>query len=356
MRLDVDMRERLILAMLEAFASPEKLSYFIEHRLERDPDDFFGRGSTKRDVVVRLVREYNARNIEVLTEALRASEQANGPVLGPVLEHIAVLRASEVPWEPPQNPFDTFFVSGGRPFIDRDCIRDHLFRSLKVGDGPRVVIISGTRPCGKTWSWHFLSFLQGKLESVRAAKVDLTDLTPPPTPYAVMYELAARLGLAKDLKRDGTALGATQARNLVEWWAGRLADSEDRYILVFDSLDHSRLPDETEDLIHRLARFAADQGDPPRFVLVLLGAEFELDVDTFVVGREDIQPIEEEHVRKFLAKLGEHRGKAVPPEKVDQVLTCAFRNPPADPTDAMGHVSQQVAKFAREFFGPTTPA
>jgi hypothetical protein len=353
MRLDNDMREQLVLGMHAAFASIEDLRPFVEYRLEQDPDDFFPRGTGKREGLDKLVRHYNAPgDVEVLTAALGRSKQANGPVLRPVLEHIAGLRVSEVSWQAPEDPFRAFFVSGGRPFIDRDGIRDHLKQSLAVGDGPRVVVISGTRPCGKTWSWHFLTFLETKLEGFRTAKIDLAKLPPPPTPYDVMQRVALRLGI-KEPKRDPTAAGPTQARNLVDWWAGRLKESDARYVLVFDSLDHSRLPDETEDLIDALAEEAADQGDPPRFVLVLLGPKFELSVDTFVLGEEQIDPIEEEHVRSYLDALGKHLDKPLPPERIDQVVKCVFANRPADPIEAMDQVSREVARFARTYFSST---
>jgi hypothetical protein len=352
--LDNDMRDELILGMRSAFADTEKLRYFVEYRLdEQDPDDFFPLGSTKRDVINNLVRHYNGPGtIEVLVAALRESEQANGPRLRPILDHIEVLQQTDVPWEAPQDPFDAFFVSGGRPFIDRGGIRDHLRAALKVGDGPRVVVISGTRPCGKTWSWHFLTFLEGKLEGFRTAKIDLAKLTPPPTPYSVMQTVALRLGL-EEPRVDRTAAGSTQARHLVDWFAGRLKEGKARYILTLDSLDHSRLPDETEDLIDGLALEAAEQGDPPRFALVLLGPEFEINVDTFVLGQEEIHRLQEDDVRTFLSALGQHLKKPLPPEAIDQVVASVFANPPADPGEAMDQVSRQVARFARDYFSAT---
>jgi hypothetical protein len=353
-KLDNDMREELILAMQAAFTSIPKLRSFVEYRLDgQDPDDFFPLGSSKREGLDNLVRHYNGPgNIEVLAAALRESEQARGPRLGPVLEHIAVLGPSEVPWEAPQDPFDAFFVSGGRPFIDRSGLRDHLRASLKLGNGPRVVVISGTRPCGKTWSWHFLTFLEGKLEGFRTAKIDLAKLTPPPTPLSVMQTVALRLGL-EEPRVDRTAAGSTQARHLVDWFAGRLKEGKARYIVTLDSLDHSRLPDETEDLIDGLALEAADQGDPPGFVLVLLGPKFEINVDTFVLGQEEIPPLEEDHVRTYLDSLGQHLGKPLPPEAIDQVVASAFANPPSDRIEAMDQVSRQVARFARNYFSPS---
>jgi len=352
MRLDNDMREELILGMHAAFTSIPKLRYFVDLRLDgQDPDDFFPPGSTKLEGLHDLVRHYNALgSIEVLTKALRESEQANGPRLRPVLDHIELLRQADVPWEAPPDPFDAFFVSGGRPFIDRSGIRDHLRASLRGPTGPRVVVISGTRPCGKTWSWHFLTFLEGKLDGLRTAKIDLAELPPPPTPFAVMQTVALRLGL-EEPRVDRTAKGSTQAKHLVDWFAGRLQEGKARYILTLDSLDHSRLPDETEDLIDGLAREAADQGDPLRFALVLLGPCFDLShVDTFVLGEEQIHPLAEEDVRTFLRRLGEHRGKPLPPQAIDRVVASAFANPPPDPIEAMSQVSRQVARFARDYF------
>jgi hypothetical protein len=351
------MREELVLGMQDAFSDVATVRYFIEFRLQQDPDDFFPRGVGKSAGIQDLVRDHNAGGrVEVLTEALRNSPQANGPRLGPVLDHIDELRQAEVPWEAPADPFDAFFVSGGRPFIDRNGIRDHLRASLKHGSGPRVVVISGERPCGKSWSWHYLSYLESKLEGFRTAKIDLAKVPPPPTAYEVMRRIANRLGLeAPDI--DRTAKGPTQAAHLVEWFAGRVAEGKARYVLTLDSLDHTRLPDETEDLIDGLAQEAADQGDPLRFALVLLGPRFDLSgIDKFVLGEEELRPPAEDDVRSFLDRLGEHRKKPLPPETIDQLVAAAFADPPAEPIQAMSRISQQVAQFARAYFSTPAPA
>jgi hypothetical protein len=351
MQLDPQERGQLILAMRGAF-SLARLNQLIVESLGLDAEDFAPPvARDKREAVSKLVTQLDREGrTDFLLETLRTSEWKDAPSLRPALDKLLARAQEEVraSWGEDEDPFMSSFIPPeGRPFIGRDGLRKHLKRVAR-GRGKRVIVISGTRPCGKSWSWWYLRYVaSGRFA---ATKLDLSEYSNP-SPYELMRDLAFDLGMPEP-PEDTVAKGSTQARALAKWFNGRLRQADKRVLVAIDSLDHRRLLKDTEELIVRLAQVAAESDTQAGLTLLLLGPRFELQtVDPFALGEEQICALTRDDVGAFLKDVGDRIGKPLTPTQVEAVLAASFDDPSEDPAEALEQVSVTVANFAEAFFG-----
>jgi hypothetical protein len=350
-RLSDEDRKQLVLGMIDAFARIKDLEYFIDLDLGSDPENYFPPGREKDDGVRRLVRAFHQEDkAEVLLSSLRESEWKDAPRLKPILRRLRHIEPVErpAPWDQ-DDPFQSFLLPPeNRPFIGRDGLRKHM-KAVAGGRGKRVFVISGKRPCGKSWSWWFLRHVAGRSGQFVPTKLDLTEYAKPPSPHELMKDLAFDLGMPEP-PVDTLAKGSTQGRAFARWFQGRLRQMEAHVVVAIDSLDHRRLLADSEDLISRLAKLAAEFGSEIGFTLILLGPKFKLQsLDSFAVGVEEIHALTEDDVRSFLTELGECSAKPLPKAKLDEIIELSFGDPPDDPMEALAQVSVTVANFAEEY-------
>jgi hypothetical protein len=275
------------------------------------------------------------------------------PTLCPGLEHLARwLAEGEIPWAAPQDPFETFFVTGKRAFIDREPLRAGV-KAVALGD-VRVLKVCGERPCGKSWTWYYLTYLEDQLDGFNCAKVDFADYSRPPEPYDVMWSIASKLDLGQP-PRDCSNVPSDQAMRLVEWFVGRVNQSEAGYLVALDSLDHRILSTATEDLLTGLAKAAVDSGSRRPLALLLLGSKVELPAaSTQGVLEEIVTPPGREHVESFLSGLAQHCQADFPLPAVKASAEQAFDGLSNDPYEALNEMTARVQKFALDYFSGVT--
>ena len=332
---------------------------FVVFRLDLDTDEVMPEGRTKRDALRDLiVAQSRAGNLATFVQEVRVfveSADAPYPTLVPLLDHLDEwLAEGEIPWAAPEDPFETFFVTGKRVFIDRDGLRQGV-KGVTTGE-VRVLKVLGDRPCGKSWTWFFLTYLEDKLDGFHCAKVDFADFPRPPTPYDVMKRIASRLDVGEP-PRDRSNVESDQAMRLVDWFVGRISNSNAGYLVALDSLDHRRLPQSTEDLLSGLAKAAWESGESCSFALMLLGGGLELPLagDEPGVIEEHVAPPGRDMVARYLERLAAHCGAELPGPAIEAIVTQAFEDLPADPYQALRQTTARVQKLALTYF-PTVAA
>lgn len=334
---------------------------FVTFHLERDTDDVLPEGQTKKEALRELIVDYRrGGNLASLVGEVRAFvEEADAPypTIAPVLDDLeAWLAEGDIPWSAPEDPFKTFFVTGKRPFLDRDRLRKSL-KEVTSGD-VRVLKISGERPCGKSWTWFYLTYLEDKLDGFHCAKIDFAEFVHPPRPYDVMHRIARRLDVGEP-PQDRSNVETDQAMRLVDWFVGRIANSASRsgYLVALDSLDHRRLPQPTEDLLAWLAKAAWESGESSRFALMLLGGDLQLSPggDDDGIVEEFVSAPTREMLAAYLKKLANHCGADLPDDAIDFMVTEAFRDLPPDRYQALRQMTMRIREAVLSYF-PTVAA
>jgi hypothetical protein len=93
-----------------------------------------------------------------------------------------------------------------QPFIDRSELRRNL-KDLLSESKSRVLVVTGDRPCGKSYTWFFIS-QPTLLTGITPVLVDLSEWSEPTTPIEVMSSIARQLKLTEP-RIDEHAQGPT---------------------------------------------------------------------------------------------------------------------------------------------------
>jgi hypothetical protein len=184
--------------------------------------------------------------------------------------------------------------------------------------------------------------------------VDLSEYVDSGRPIDIMTSIALQLRLEKP-SIDKHAPGATQARNLRDWLVGQLGskDSDQRWLLVFDSLDHLGQRDETLQLIEFLAGAAIRQLLAGLRV-ILLGYANRLSIDPGdSVLTEEIRDIGESELREFFKSLAERANEAIRDDAVDIAVRKVLSELPDDRDRKLRQLPMVVRKVGNATFGRT---
>jgi S1-C subfamily serine protease len=179
----------------------------------------------------------------------RVIEDLVGP--GPGVAAALVPAAPLAVAVPRRRPHETLLVAN-QPVVNRDPLRDKLWRAMTRSNPPRSLKIVGKIDTGVSWSWLLLEHLAAessgdaelKLNApngIKAVKIDLRDHIA--QPVAARREAlidAVCTALAADLVTgDGFAQAARQVSNFKEWCRRRLPLDGPQYWLFVDSVDEA---------------------------------------------------------------------------------------------------------------------
>lgn len=126
-------------------------------RLNRNPRDFERIGETQLDMITRTVEIANAEYwLSTLVQTVQADHAGH--------QLLAQFFANNPGWELVKNrrnlhPCDTLRVLGGKSFIGRREFRDHVKAMEQVTGMKALVVTSGHRSVGKTYSAELIQFL-----------------------------------------------------------------------------------------------------------------------------------------------------------------------------------------------------
>jgi len=248
------------------------------------------------------------------------------------------------------DPYLRHLIGQQQPFIDRSALRVHL-RDLLSESPSRVLVITGDRPCGKSYTWFFIRQPE-LLAGITPVLVDLSEWADPSRPIEVMSSVALQLGL-KEPTVDEHAQAAAQARRLRDWLVGQLQqhDRGGRWLLVFDSLDHAGQRDETLQLIEFLAGAAIRQRLAGLRV-ILLGYTNRLPIDPLEsVLTEEIRDIGEPELRDFFRLLAQHAKLPISDDAIDVAVHWVLSLLPAERERKLHQLPKTVRDVGNSAFG-----
>ena len=250
----------------------------------------------------------------------------------------------------PDLPAADPYLIGRQPFIDRNVLRMHL-KDLLSDSESRVLMITGERPCGKSYTWRYVN-QPALLGGVIPVLVDLADSREPLSPLDIMSSIALQLGLPEPTI-DRYAQETAQARRLRDWLVGQLQqDNPDgRWLMVFDSLDHIGQREETLQLIEFLAGAAIRQRLTGLRV-ILLGYTDRLLLEPMEsVLIEEIQDIGAPELLEFYRWLAQRENLPITEEAIDLAVQQVLSLLPDDRGARLRRLPATVRTVGNAAFG-----
>jgi hypothetical protein len=194
-----------------------------------------------------------------------------------------------------------------RAFIDRTSLRERL-KLLAEHDGDRVLIVTGDRLSGKSYSWYLIDHV-ARAHQAESYLLDFSAWSGPPArPTDVMQEVADQLGWQMR-PMDPNEPADTQVRLLLSWFKGQLRSSGRESWLVFDGLNALTMTEEALRLIENITVSAERRaaGCELRVVLVALDRPLPQAVDGMVL-REKIGAIGVSELSAFFQNVARRAG------------------------------------------------
>lgn len=354
---------KLLVEEMARVYSYGRLALYLRTDFERDIETITLGDTTIQDVafavvdcalreswIGRLLRSFTHGPYPSLAQAASLLLDSSTAPPGPLARPAAA---------PAAGPADVSAVFGvhlvwRRPFLDRAPLREHM-RDLLSESATRVLVVTGERQSGRSYTWLYITHLRDHLRTFTPVLVDFSEWVGRIcTPLDVMTEIAAQLRLRQPTV-DRDAPGAAQAQQLRTWLVGELpADPGAQWVIVFDSIDHARLSQDTVQLMEYIAGAALLQRHPGlRVVLLGYANRFPLNLGNLVLT-ERLGAIGKPAVSDFLRTLAEDCGTPITDDAIEvtaeHVLQQLEKAPDGGGLDALHGLLAQAAcaVFGRE--------
>lgn len=172
-------------------------------------------------------------------------------------------------FSPTDDPIDATLI-GRAAFVNRRDLREAARTfALHAAGGSHVLVVRGTRPCGKSYTWQYLSHLAVSRAGARPQRVQLAKR--PFTPRSLVEHVALLLDLPlRDLPPLSDDPQLARIDSLIAWFKGKIPGLATPCWLVIDDLNDERVEPAIRDTAFALA-FAVEETKPPNLWVVLLG-------------------------------------------------------------------------------------
>ena len=227
------------------------------------------------------------------------------------------------PPPPAVDHYQTRFLLGGRVFLRREDLRTKA-KLIGVEDNSRVLVVTGPRVSGKTYSRDFITYVlakdpQQRLLTQKVLYFDLDDY--PSGPGDLARRIGTQLGLKKETMPESK--GEQDSRwvpDLLDWLVGGInAHPADVVWLILDGFRVHSLPGEVHDLLARLVKEA--DSTTPKLRMVLLNYGQRDLVAPFALNEAiDAEPVKRKHIEEFVEHLYQRSGKTYTPENVTKAV------------------------------------
>jgi hypothetical protein len=174
-------------------------------------------------------------------------------------------------------------------FVGRIDLRQRI-REFTTQMGPfstRVIVVKGTDPGGKSYTWHYLRHLAASVAGVKITSLKLKDTGY--TPRQLMVEVASLLTL-DDSRIPPMTDDPQLARidSLINWFKGQIDRMEAPYWLVIDDLNDPSVTPAMRQTVYAMAVTVEEKKQ--NLWLVLLGFNEEItDPDMRYIGEDFAQ-------------------------------------------------------------------
>lgn len=351
MALEGNERLQLREALISAFPVPSGLEQVVSFTFNINSLASIAAGSNYTDVVFTLIRWAETTNRVAALVRGAQNVTPNNALLNAWADQILPRLAARQPpaWYLPTDAFETCFLRGEQPFVDRADLRDHL-RNLVNGAGSRVLVVNGPPISGKSYSLEYIAYLAEALGGpFRIAFIDLREESSSAIgPDAVVRSLAHQMSLAVASIPTQAAQAARWVQELRDWIMGGIAQTGSSWCFIFDGFDHADVPEETRQLLkHLMSR--AHKLTPALRVILLNYTEQMLpqDIAAFV-KRETVGRIGKVEVRGFFDRLITDKVIDADPNVVTQAVDIVMQRLPGNSVDQLASLVAEATRLLRK--------
>lgn len=307
--------KRLEHVLVTSLGSYSELAQLVQQHLGAHLADVAPPGSYEATVraVVRWAQSHG-RVPDLLRAAVSLEKSAE---LSRLAQEVGLIE-----YQPP-NPYDTLFVRGALPFIDRERLRAFL-KGLSDPLAPNVLAVMGPPGSGKSYSLTLIAYLA---EATRQYEYVAVELSPAEaaewTSDRLIREIATPAGWVSSL---GTIPGRGDStlvrhhRELCFWLDAQARLSNRPWLIALDGFDASTVPSELGDFVRALAAFVARAS---RLRLILLGASeamISASANTRV-EKEVLAPFSLGDIARYLEAVASQVGTALSPQDGNALLS-----------------------------------
>lgn len=247
------------------------------------------------------------------------------------------------------NAYDVRFLLSEfrRPILDRKALREHL-NDLASEDGASLLVVTGSRSSGRTFSFHIMKYISARLDLFDANLVDHDMWTDPPKPIELMRAITDVMGLEPPGDHD-IEDEITRAKLLANSFVAAVSRGRRTRWLVIDSLDRPTVRADTEAMIQAIVE-AVDRG-VRKLRLVLLGYQGRLPLGVEPATlREEIPPVDRAMLEEFYVAAGNQNGIEVDPAAIGAALDANLEGfDPSAPYD-LAELAPRVTATCRAIF------
>jgi hypothetical protein len=257
-----------------------------------------------RDVeAVVLIADQEGWAWELVDKAIEAA---------PLSAHLKTFTAAYPVYDPGKGPrpimdyLMAHMLRGGRCFIDRTDLREKL-KQLRAADS-RVLIVTGDRLSGKTYTAELINFLCDKTANYKAIHADLDRY--PFDAYSLTEHLGSQMGLdpLSIPKQDQEQMTRWILR-LCDWITARIVNPGNLiYWFVFDGFRQQPLLPDARELISELALRAEGNIKQCRIVLLNYTEQLPLQINDYVL-REQVKSIGRAELCEFFNQANSQSGR-----------------------------------------------
>lgn len=238
------------------------------------------------------------------------------------------------------DPFEAYLLRGGRPFLDRRQLREHLKRI--ASNAADILIVNGPAASGKTYSVELIFHVASAIENVRVLYINAADESDgtrlSPDRLADYF--------AQNVLQDPNWQSSASRTNaaIATWIVDTCRQSAYHWWLVFDGFDETRSLRETRDLLRRLVILVSAPGLRGSVSLILLGFDDTLvpeELRSYVL-KETLTPVTGADVSDFFWKALRDGQRAVSDDVVAQVVAELMAKNPSGDLPALAFSIKQV--------------
>ncbi len=306
MLLQFDQRNDLINALRVDF-DPVTLASLLFTHLNRKLHDIIIPTGTNYPAVVETVvstAEQEGWTWSLIEKSLVANPN------GPNLKQFIAKHSDFDPAKGPPTVVDYVMahtLRARRYFIDRMPLRDKL-KEMRSADGPRVLVVTGDRLTGKTYTRELINFFTEKTPKNKAIYVDLDRFVYEATNLTETFGQQLGMDTTK-IPQQEDEQKARWVQRLCGWIIARIVNPGDvTYWFIFDGFREQTLLQETRDWIEELAIQAESNVPQCRVVLLNYNEVLPLQINDYV-SREKISPIGGPELVDFFKQLNRDHKK-----------------------------------------------
>lgn len=267
------------------------------------------------------------------------------------LDAILGAQAGTRSWRQLSDPFEARLLHARQPFLDRTELRAAL-RDLCSPDGARVLLIDGEPQTGKSYTYHFISYLAQK-NQFKVIWIDLVaDAFAGYGPGHLARSISAQMGVRTPMPDQGEETPARYAMVLRDWLLGELTHSGTDWWLVLDGVRQVDLHPAVQDLIQHLMIRAHSQMRNLRVAALACRDDFLPPHQLPVAHREQTRSIGRPDLETLFQGLLDLRGAPYEADAVEEAVQAVERllYDAATPAERMQRLPGAVRLVAETLF------